>query len=89
MAKQQKQLTQYNLTMFRNLITNILMWFMKPGVDRAVESMRNDPEIKQKFKDLENALQDLKDATERKEEYSNSEERKSALKSLGVKRIKY
>jgi hypothetical protein len=75
--------------MFRNLITNILMGFMKPGVDRAVESMRNDPEIKQKFKDLENALQDLKDATERKEEYSNSEERKSALKSLGVKRIKY
>jgi hypothetical protein len=65
------------------------MGFMKPGVDRAVESMRNDPEIKQKFKDLENALQDLKDATERKEEYSNSEERKSALKSLGVKRIKY
>ena len=33
--------------MFRNLITNILMGFMKPGVDRAVEKMRNDPDIKQ------------------------------------------
>jgi len=75
--------------MFRNLITNILMCFMKPGVDRAVESMRNDPDIKKKFKELEHALQDLKDATERKEEYLNSEEYNNALKSLGVKRIKY
>jgi hypothetical protein len=62
---------------------------MKPGVDRAVESMRNDPDIKKKFKELEHALQDLKDATERKEEYLNSEEYNNALKSLGVKRIKY
>jgi len=75
--------------MFRNLITNILMCFMKPRVDDAVEQMRNDPDIKKKFKDLEQALQDLKDATERKEEHSKSEERNSALKSFGVKRIKY
>ncbi len=65
------------------------MCFMKPGVDRAVNQMRNDPDIKKKFKDLEHALQDLKDATERREEYSKSEERNNALKSLGVKRIKY
>ena len=71
--------------MFRNLITNILMGFMKPGVDRAVESMRNDPEIKQKFKDLEHALQDLKDATDRKNEFFNSEERKNLKKSIGYK----
>ena len=75
--------------MFRNLITNILMGFMKPGVDRAVESMRNDPEIKQKFKEIEHALQDLKDATERKEEHLNSEEYNNVFKSYGVKRIKY
>jgi hypothetical protein len=62
---------------------------MKPRVDDAVEQMRNDPDIKKKFKDLEQALQDLKDATERKEEHSKSEERNSALKSFGVKRIKY
>ncbi len=65
------------------------MGFMKPKVDRAVESMRNDPDIKEKFRAIEYALQDLKDATERKEEYLNSEEYNNALKSLGVKRIKY
>ena len=75
--------------MFRNLITNILMAFMKPRVDDAVEQMRNDPDIKKKFKDLEHALQDLKDATDRKEEYLNSEEYNNALKYFGVKRIKY
>lgn len=62
---------------------------MKPRVDDAVEQMRNDSDIKKKFKDLEYALQDLKDATDRREEYSKSEERNNALKSLGVKRIKY
>ena len=45
--------------MLRNLITNILMCFMKPRVDDAVNQMRNDPDIKKKFKDLEHALQDL------------------------------
>ena len=75
--------------MFRNLITNILLGFMKPGVDRAVNQMRNDPDIKKKFKDLEHALQDLKDATERADAHSNSEERNNALKYFGVKRIKY
>ena len=75
--------------MFRNLITNILMAFMKPGVDRAVNQMRNDPDIKKKFKDLEHALQELKDATERTDAYLKSEERNNALKYFGVKRIKY
>jgi hypothetical protein len=58
---------------------------MKPGVDRAVESMRNDPDIKKKFKELEHALQDLKDATDRKNEFFNSEERKNLKKSIGYK----
>ena len=75
--------------MFRNLITNILMCFMKPRVDDAVEQMRNDPDIKKKFKDLEHALQELKDATERADAHSKSEEYNNALKYFGVKRIKY
>ena len=58
---------------------------MKPGVDRAVESMRNDPEIKQKFKDLEHALQDLKDTTDRKNEFFNSEENKALSKRFRFK----
>ena len=71
--------------MFRNLIANILMGFMKPGVDRAVESMRNDPEIKQKFKEVEHALQELKIATEREQEFYNSEEHKALGKKYGYK----
>jgi hypothetical protein len=72
--------------MFRNLITNILMGFMKPGVDRAVETMRNDPDIKQKFKELEHALQDLKDATDRKNEFRNSEQRDLFRSAFGFKK---
>jgi hypothetical protein len=72
--------------MFRNLITNILMGFMKPGVDRAVESMRNDPEIKKKFKDLEHALKDLKAATEREEEFRNSEQNDLFKSAFGFKK---
>ena len=61
------------------------MGFMKPGVDRAVETMRNDPDIKKKFKDLEHALQDLKAATEREQEFYDSEELKNAHKRFGFK----
>jgi hypothetical protein len=71
--------------MFRNLITNILMGFMKPGVDRAVESMRNDPDIVEKFRAVEFALQNLKDATEREQEFYNSEEHKALGKKYGYK----
>ena len=72
--------------MFRNLITNILMGFMKPGVDRAVNQMRNDPDIKKKFKDLEHALHDLKDATERKQEFRNSKQRDLFRSAYGFKK---
>jgi hypothetical protein len=58
---------------------------MKPGVDRAVESMRNDPDIKEKFRALEYALQDLKDTTERNNEFFNSEELKNTHKRFGFK----
>ncbi len=72
--------------MFGKLITNILMGFMKPGVDRAVNQMRNDPDIKKKFKDLEHALQDLKDATERKDEFLNSKQRDLFRSAFGFKK---
>ena len=75
--------------MFGNLITNILICFMKPRVDNAVEQMRNDPDIKRKFKELEHPLQDLKDATERENNFRNSQERKDALDYFGIPRIKY
>ena len=68
--------------MFRNLITNILMGFMKPGVDRAVNQMRNDSDIKDVFEQLEIALQDLKDTTEKKNAYFDSEEVKSYDKRI-------
>lgn len=69
--------------MFGKLITNILMCFMKPRVDGAVEQLRNDPDIKKKFKDLENALQDLKDATDRKNALYNSPEYIELTKKFG------
>ena len=75
--------------MFGKLITNILMCFMKPCIDNAVEQMRNDPDIKRKFKELEHALQDLKDAMERENEFRNSQENKAALDYFGIPRIKY
>lgn len=71
--------------MFGKLFTNIIMALMRPGVDRAVESMREDPDIKQKFKELENALLDLKDATEQNDKYFSSEERTALKKRFGYK----
>ena len=59
---------------------------MKPQVDNAVNQMRNDPDIKKKFKDLEHALQDLKDATERKDEFLNSEQRNLLRSAYGFKK---
>lgn len=67
----------------------IIKLFFKGKIKKAVEDLKNDPDIKDKFKSLEFALQDLKDATDRKNEFHNSEEYNKALKSLGVKRIKY
>jgi hypothetical protein len=58
---------------------------MKPGVDRAVETMRNDPDIKEKFRALEYALQDLKDTTEREQAFYDSKEWKDTKKSFGYK----
>lgn len=67
----------------------IIRLFFKGKIKKAAEQLRNDPDIKEKFRALEFALQDLKDATERKDEFLDSEERNTALKSLGIKRVKY
>jgi len=75
--------------MFGKLLSNIIFAFMQPGINRAAQQLREDPDVKQKFKELEMALQDLKDATDRKNEFLNSQERKDALDYFGIKRVKY
>lgn len=67
----------------------IIKLFFKGKIKKAVADLKNDPDIKEKFRSLEYALQDLKDATERKDAHSKSEEYNNALKYFGVKRIKY
>lgn len=63
--------------MFGKLISNILMAFMKPKIDNAANQLRNDSDVKDAFKQLEIALQDLKEATERKRELFNSEKQRA------------
>lgn len=55
----------------------IIRIFFKGKIKKAAEDLKNDPDIQDKFRALEYALQDLKDATEKKREYFNSEERKA------------
>lgn len=53
----------------------IIKIFFKGKIKKAVADLKNDPDIKEKFRALEFALQDLKDATEREQEFYKSEER--------------
>jgi hypothetical protein len=71
------------------IVDLIIRLFFKGKIKNAVADLKNDPDIKEKFRAIEYALQDLKDATERKEEHSKSEEYNNVFKSYGVKRIKY
>lgn len=71
------------------IVDLIIKIFFKGKIKKAVADLKNDPDIKEKFRAIEYALQDLKDATDRKEEFFNSEERNAALKYLGIKRTKY
>ena len=59
----------------------IIKLFFKGKIKKAVKDLKNDPDIKEKFRALEFALQDLKDATEREKEFYNSEERKNLKKA--------
>ena len=63
----------------------IIKLFFKGKIKKAVEDLKNDPDIKDKFKSLEFALQDLKDATDRKNEFFNSEKNKSVKQRFGYK----
>jgi hypothetical protein len=63
----------------------IIRLFFKGKIKKAVEQLKNDPDIIEKFRSLEFALQDLKDATDRKEEYINSEEFKSVKRRFRYK----
>jgi hypothetical protein len=55
----------------------IIRLFFKGKIKKAAEQLKSDPDIVEKFRALEFALQDLKDATERKREYRNSEQYQS------------
>lgn len=45
----------------------IIRLFFKGKIKKAVKALEDDPDIKERFRALEFALQDLKDATDRKE----------------------
>ena len=68
--------------MFGKLISNIVMCFMKPRVDDAANQLRNDSDIKDAFEQLEIALQDLKETTEKKNAYFDSEENRAHEKRI-------
>ena len=63
----------------------IIRLFFKGKIKNAVEQLKNDPDIKEKFRALEFALQDLKNTTEREQEFYNSKEWKDTKKSFGYK----
>lgn len=74
--------TMLNESKFVDLIIRL---FFKGKIKKAAEQLRNDPDIKEKFRALEFALQDLKDATERRREFLNSEQEKSLSIKYGYK----
>jgi len=63
----------------------IIKLFFKGKIKTAVEQLKNDPDIVEKFRAIEFALQDLKDATEREQEFYNSEENKALKSKYGFK----
>lgn len=60
----------------------IIRIFFKGKIKKAAEDLKNDPDIQDKFRALEYALQDLKDATEKKREYFNSEKQQAYDKRI-------
>ena len=69
----------------------IIRIFFKGKIKNAAEELKNDPDIQDKFRALEYALQDLKDTTEKKRKYFNSEEHqdyhKRVLTRLGKRAL--
>jgi hypothetical protein len=63
----------------------IIKLFFKGKIKNAVEDLKNDPDIQDKFRSLEFALQDLKDATDRKNDLYNSPEYIELSKKYGRK----
>jgi len=64
----------------------IIKLFFKGKIKKAVSDLKNDPDIKEKFRALEFALQDLKDTTEREREFYNSEQRDLFNSAFGFKK---
>ena len=67
------------------IVDLIIRLFFKGKIKKAAEQLKNDPDIVEKFRAVEFALQDLKNATEREREFHNSEERKAVVKKYGFK----
>lgn len=63
----------------------IIRIFFKGKIKKAAEDLKNDPDIKEKFRSLEFALQDLKDATERADAFHNRPEWIELTKKYGRK----
>jgi hypothetical protein len=63
----------------------IIRLFFKGKIKNAVEQLKTDPDIVEKFRAVEFALQDLKNATEREQEFYNSDTRKAFGKKYGYK----
>jgi hypothetical protein len=61
----------------------IIRLFFKGKIKTAVEQLKTDPDIVEKFRAVEFALQDLKNATERAREFQTSDARKSLGKKYG------
>ena len=67
---------------FADLIVKV---FFQGKIKKAVNDLKNDPDIKEKFRSLEFALQDLKDATDRKNEFFKSKENRDVKQFFGYK----
>jgi len=63
----------------------IIRLFFKGKIKNAVEQLKTDPDIVEKFRAVEFALQDLKDATAREQKFYNSESEKALSKKYGYK----
>lgn len=55
------------------LVDLILRIFFKGKINKAIADLHNDPGIKDKFRALEFAVEELKAATKRKNDFRNSD----------------
>ena len=64
----------------------IIKIFFKGKIKKAVADLKNDPDIQEKFRALEFALEDLKQATEREQEFYKSKQNDLFRSAFGFKK---